>query len=101
MRTDQRDVMTKPLPKHALSIGRFGTHAMRKLPLAIIHHKRFNHIDRPLWTPTPTPPRKGEGSGGVIGIGEIRKRQCYPALPASVWTQASPQALASSRTRMM
>ncbi len=63
--------MTEPLPKHALSIGRLGAHAVRKLSLTMIHHERFNHIGRHLWTPTPDPPRKGEGSGGVIGIGEI------------------------------
>jgi len=61
MRTDQRDVVTKLLPKHALGIGRLGAHLTRKLSLAINHRVRFNHICHHLWTPTPDPSPQGGG----------------------------------------
>jgi hypothetical protein len=38
------------------------------LLLAINHRAGFNHISRHLWTPTPTPPRKGEGRRGVAEL---------------------------------
>jgi hypothetical protein len=123
VRACQDNVMTKPLPEHALGIGRFGAHPVRKLSLAINHRAGFNHIRQHLWTPTPDPsPQEGEGRriplfakkasahagalpsplrGGVGGGGQRALNFVHPAPPASVCTQASPQALASSRTRMM
>jgi len=65
MRTGQRNVVTKPLPQHALGIGRLDAHSMRKFSLAIIHRAGFNHIHSRLWTPTPDPSPQG---GGVKGI---------------------------------
>jgi hypothetical protein len=56
-------------------------------------------------TPDPSPPRASRAGGGEQ-ISNRRIDRCthqghQTALPASVWTQASPQAFASSRTRMM
>src|SRR5665213_2277574 len=63
MRSRQRDVMTKPLPEHALGIGRLRAHLPRKLSLAIWHRVRANHIRHRLWTPTPRPlPARGRGA---------------------------------------
>jgi hypothetical protein len=104
VRTDQYNVITKPLPEHALGIGRFCAHPVRKLSVTINHRVRFNHIRHRLWTPTPDPsPQEGEGSRGLVDMKlEFRRRRLnQTALPASVCTQASPQAFASSRTRMM
>ena len=61
MRTAQRNVVTKPLPQHALGIGWLGAHSARKLPLRVNHHVRFNHIRHHLWTPTPDPSPQGGG----------------------------------------
>jgi len=61
VRTGQRYVVTKPLPKHALGIRRLGAHAMRKLSLATVHRAGFNHIHCHLWTPTPDPSPQGGG----------------------------------------
>ena len=61
VRTNQRDVVTKPLPKHMLGIGRLGAHLTRKLPLAVNHRVQFNHIRHRLWTPTPDPSPQGGG----------------------------------------
>jgi hypothetical protein len=116
VRACQDNVMTKPLPEHALGIGRFGAHPVRKLSLAINHRAGFNHIRQHLWTPTPDPsPQEGEGRRIPLFARKLhaslaaratlplqgRVRSSHPAPPASVCTQASPQALASSRTRMM
>ena len=62
MRTGQRNVMAKPLPEHALGIGGLRPHSLRKLSLAIVHRVRSKHSCHRLWTPTPAPPRKGEGA---------------------------------------
>ena len=68
MRAHQRNVMAKPLPKHALGIDRLRAHPTRKLLLAINHRAGFNHIGRHLWTPTPDPSPKGEGRRGVAEL---------------------------------
>ena len=70
MRADQRNVMAKPLPEHALGIGRLRTHPTRKLSLAINHRIRFNHISHHLWTPTPDPSPQGGGEKGRRRIGK-------------------------------
>ena len=70
MRTDQRDVVAKPLPKYALSIGRLCAHLPRKLSLSINHRVGFNHIKHRLWTPTPDPSPQG---GGVKKLRELNK----------------------------
>jgi hypothetical protein len=36
------------------------------LLLAINHRAGFNHTSHHLWTPPPTPPRKGEGRRGAV-----------------------------------
>jgi hypothetical protein len=77
---------------------------LRKLPLTIIHQKGVNHIRRRLWTPAPDPSPQGGGVKRRIRIKALvsrSRRRDQAALPASVWTQASPQAFANSRTRMM
>ena len=61
MRTGQCNVMAKPLPEHALGIGRLRAHLARKFMLTITHRVRFNHISHHLWTPTPDPSPQGEG----------------------------------------
>jgi hypothetical protein len=72
MRTGQCNVMAKPLPEHALGIGRLRAHLARKFMLTITHRVRFNHISHHLWTPTPDPSpqgdRKGEGRRGVVEL---------------------------------
>jgi hypothetical protein len=127
VRACQDNVMTKSLPEHALGIGRFRTHPVRKLSLMINHRAGFNHIRHHLWTPTPDPsPQEGEGRRGAVEFENLKRRApttpprslrerpsppgegegsppfaCHPAPPACVCIQASPQAFASSRTRMM
>jgi len=69
VRTDQYNVITKPLPEHALGIGRFCAHPVRKLSVTINHRVRFNHIRHHLWTPTPDPsPQEGEESRGFAEL---------------------------------
>jgi hypothetical protein len=76
--------VTKSQPEHALGIGRLRAHLARELALSI------GHCDSIISIIVCGPhPRKGEG------------RRNQPAPPASVCIQASPQALASSRTRRM
>ncbi len=69
--------MAKPLPEHALGIGRLRAHPPRKLLLAINHGAGFNHIVHHLWTPPPppTPPRNGEGRRGVVELENLKLRQ--------------------------
>src|SRR5258707_8846193 len=62
--------MAKPLPKHALGIGRLRAHLARKLLLTINHRREFNHIGHRLWTPTPDPSPQGGG--------EKRRRRVSP-----------------------
>jgi hypothetical protein len=64
--------------------------------------RSFLHLAPP--TPDPSPPRATRAEGGE----QVRARRMslfqnadQDALPASVWTQASPQAFARSRTRAM
>jgi hypothetical protein len=76
MRAGQCNVMAKSLPEHTLGIGRLCAHLARKLSLPVNHGIGFNHISHRLWTPTPTPPRKGEGSRGVV---EIKKPELKKA----------------------
>jgi hypothetical protein len=66
MRASHCNIITKPVPKHALGIGRLGAHSMRKFSLATIHRAGFNHIHSRLWTPTPDTSPQG---GGVKEIG--------------------------------
>jgi hypothetical protein len=69
VRAGQDNIMTKPLPEHALGIGRFRAHPVRKLSLAISHRARSNHIRQHPWIPTPDPsPQEGEGRRGVVEL---------------------------------
>src|ERR1700704_6433992 len=70
MRAHQRNVMAKPLPEHALGVGRLRAHQTRKLLLAINHRAGFNHISRHLWTPTPDPSPQGGGEKRRRRIGK-------------------------------
>jgi hypothetical protein len=63
--------------------------------LLVVHCGGFNHIGHHLWTPTPDPSPQGGGER----MHPLKGRVNYAALPASVCTQASPQAFANSRTR--
>ena len=104
--------LSQMLPEFFFGFGRVTTQ------ITSARHARVNRTLRSLWhatpTPDPSPPRASRaGRGEKICVGQILAQSCIPAQscahrvlsasapPASVCTQASPQALASSRTRMM
>jgi hypothetical protein len=94
--------LRRKLPKILpfFSIGRVVTKFARAR-YAVIDWPRCSMKHRPP-TPAPSPPRAGGGEQMRQLLVFSRRRQLYHAAPpASVCTQASPQALASSRTRMM
>ena len=70
MRAAQCDVMTEPMPKHALGFGGLCAHAARELSLTIVHRERFKHTGLHLWTPTPDPSPQGGGEKSPQGEGE-------------------------------
>jgi len=95
------------LPKFLFGFGRIATQGSSSRHAVV--ERTLRCLCHPPPTPDPSPPRASRVEGGE----QIRAR-CdvqfqnrshdgtpAAALPASVCTQASPQALASSRTRMM
>src|SRR6266436_1762746 len=92
MRAGQRNVMTKPLPEHALGIGRLCAHPAGKLSLAIGHRVGFNHIRHHLWTPTPDPSPQGGG--------EKRRRRTREILTQGSADLINPPRLLQSSSRL-
>src|SRR6185437_13083244 len=84
MRPRQRDVMAKPLPEHALGIGRLRAHLPRELSLAIGHRVRANHVRHRLWTPTPDPSPQGGGEQRrfVFQKNSVKKRSRKASRPS-------------------
>jgi hypothetical protein len=95
--------LSQMLPQFLFRFGRVTTQGTCAGYAVIDRSRRsFLHLAPP--TPDPSPPRATRAEGGE----QVRARRMSPfqnayhdALPASVWTQASPQAFARSRTRPM
>ncbi len=95
--------LSQMLPELLLSFGRVATQGARARHAGV--NSTLRHLPH---HPPPTPPRhalraRREGSGmrarPLVIPNHVHRDASAPALPASVCTQASPQALASSRTR--
>src|SRR6266436_5592729 len=94
------------LPKFLFGFGRVTT--QRASAGNALVNRTLCSMWHPPPTPDPSPPRASRAGGGAqIRAGQIPIQNCShygpsaAAPPASVFIQASPQALASSRTRMM
>ena len=98
--------LAQMLPELLFGFGRIATQSSRAWHAVV--NRTLRCLCHPPPTPDPSPPRASRAEGGE----QVRARNTkiqnrshngtpVTAPPASVCTQASPQAFASSRTRMM